>query len=109
MSCPEVVSRFDSPRLAVEPRRPHGVVRRAAAGRSWRRALAGLGGVVLVQAVAGVPVGELAHHCGFDPHAGLLRGGASALPTVAVRWLTGPPRPAVIVTPARPRALPQAG
>ena len=39
----------------------------AGGGRSWRRALAGLGGVVLVQAAFGVPVGELAHHYGFDP------------------------------------------
>ena len=81
----------------------------AGGGRSWRRALAGLGGVVLVQAALGVPVGELAHHYGFDPHAGLLRGWALALPAAAVWWLTRPASPEVIVTRVRPRALPQAG
>ena len=34
----------------------------AGGGRSWRRALAGLGGIVLVQTVFDVPVDELAHH-----------------------------------------------
>ena len=77
--------------------------------RSWRRALAGLGGVVLVQAAFGVPVGELAHHYGFDPHVGLLRGWALALPAAAVWWLVRPAPFTVLVTPAPPRALPQAG
>ena len=85
----------------------------AGGGHSWRRALAGLGGVVLVQALFGVPVGELAHHYGFDPHVGLLRGWALALPAAVVWnrvWWLGRPAPfAVLVTPAPPRALPQAG
>ena len=57
----------------------------AGGGRSWRRALAGLGAVVVAQAVLGVPVDELAHHYGFAPHVGLLRGWALALPA-AVVW-----------------------
>ncbi len=37
-----------------------------------------------------MPVDELAHHYGFDPHVGLLRGWALALPVAAVWWLTRP-------------------
>ena len=80
----------------------------AGGGRSWRRALAGLGGVVLVQAAFGVPVDELAHHYGFDPHVGLLRGWALALPAASVWWLTRPVPFTVIDLPVPPRALPQA-
>ena len=55
-----------------------------ASGRgSWRRGLAGLGGVVLIQALLGVQVDELAGHYGFDPHIELLRGWALALPAAA--------------------------
>ena len=72
----------------------------AGGGRPWRRALAGLGGVVLAQAALGVPVGELAHHYGFDPHVGLLRGWALALPAAAVWCLTRPAPFTVIDTPA---------
>jgi exosortase/archaeosortase family protein len=81
-----------------------------AGGRSssWRRALAGLGGVVLMQALFGLPVDELAHHYGFDPHVGLLRGWALALPAAAVWRLTRPAPFTVLDAPAR-RALPQAG
>ncbi len=61
--------------------------------RGWRRALAGLAGVVLAQAVLGAPVDELAHHYGFDPHVGLLRGWALALPAAAVWWLLVRPAP----------------
>ena len=78
--------------------------------RTWRRALAGLGGVVLVQAVLGVPVDELAHHYGFDPHVGLLRGWTLALPAAAAWWLLVLPAtraPAGVPAPAR--AVPQAG
>ena len=66
----------------------------AGGGRPWQRALAGIGGVVLVQAAFGVSVDELAHHYGFDPHVGLLRGWALALPTAAVWWLGRPMRAA---------------
>ena len=72
---------------------------------SWRRALAGLGGVVVVQALFGVPVDELAHHYGFDPHVGLLRGWALALPAAAVWWLTRP-APFTVLAPAPTHALP---
>ena len=81
----------------------------AGGGRSWQRGLAGLGGLVLVQAAFGLPVDELAHHYGFDPHVGLLRGWALALPVAAVWWLARPPLFTVVDTPAPPRALPQAG
>ena len=77
--------------------------------RSWRRALVGVAGVVLVQAAFGVPVDELAHHYGFDPHVGLLRGWALALPAVAVWWLTRPAPFRMLVRSAPPRAVPQAG
>jgi len=75
---------------------------------SWRRALAGLGGVVVVQALFGVPVDELAHHYGFDPHVGLLRGWALALPA-AVVWCLTRPAPFTVLAPVSPRALPQGG
>ena len=81
----------------------------AGGGRSCRRALVGLGGVVLVQAAFGLPVDELAHHYGFDPHVGLLRGWALALPAGAAWWLTRPAPFSVLVTPAPPRSLPRAG
>lgn len=82
----------------------------AGGGRSWRRALLGLGGVVLAQAVLGVLVGELAHHYGFNPHVGLIRGWALVLPAAVVWWLARPARREVIdVSPVPPRALPQAG
>ena len=81
----------------------------AGGGRSWRRALAGLGGVVLVQAAFGVPVDELAHHYGLDLHVGLLRGWALALPAAAVWWFARPVPFTVFDTPAPPRSLLQAG
>ena len=82
----------------------------ASGGRSssWWRALTGLGGVVLAQAALGVPVDELAHHYGFDPHVGLLRGWALVLPAAAVWGLTRP-APFTVLAPAPPRALPQRG
>ena len=73
--------------------------------RSWRRALIGLGGMVLVQAALGVPVDELAHHYGFDPHVGLLRGWALALPAAAVWCLTRPAPFTVLDAPAPSGAL----
>ena len=76
---------------------------------SWRRALVGVGGVVVVQAAFGLPVDELARHYGFDPHVGLLRGWALALPAAAVWWLTRPAPVRMLVRSAPPRAVPQAG
>ena len=72
----------------------------ALAGRSgWRRALLGLGALALAQALLAVPVGELAHHYGFDPHAGLIRGWALAAPAVLV-WLLRRPAPLPALRPA---------
>ena len=69
----------------------------ALAGRSgWRRALLGLGALAVTQAMLTIPVGELAHHYGFDPHAGLIRGWALAAPVVLIWLLRGPaPSPAL--------------
>ena len=60
----------------------------ALAGRraGWPRALLGLGALALTQALLAIPVGELAAHYGFDPHAGLIRGWALGAP-VALIWL----------------------
>ena len=78
--------------------------------RAWRRALAGLGGVVLAQAVLGVPVDELAHHYGFDPHVGLLRGWALVLPAATAWWLFVLPASRAPATASPPAgAVPQAG
>ena len=82
----------------------------ARGGRSWRRALLGLGAVVVAQGALGLPVGELAHHYGFDPHVGLIRGWALVLPAAAVWWLGLPARIEIIdVSPVPPRALPLPG
>ena len=82
----------------------------ARGGRSWRRALLGLGAVVVAQGALGLPVGELAHHYGFDPHVGLIRGWALVLPAAAVWWLGRPARIEIIdVSPIPPRALPLPG
>ena len=82
----------------------------AGGGRSWPRAVVGLGAVVLAQAALGVPVDELAHHYGFDPHVGLIRGWALVLPAAAVWRLGRPARVEVIdVSPVPPRALPLPG
>ena len=77
---------------------------RAAAGRG--RALAGLGGVVRVQAVFGVPVEEIAHDYSFDPHVGLLRVWGLPLPAVAVWFLTRSASFTVVDAPAPPRSRP---
>ncbi len=68
----------------------------ALAGRSgWPRALLGLGALAVTQAMLTIPVGELAHHYGFNPHAGLIRGWALAAPVALVWLLRGsPPLPA---------------
>ena len=79
----------------------------AGGGRSWRWALAGFGGVVAVQPLLRLPVDELAHHYGFDPHVGL---GARLRPwrcPPRPSWaLTGPAPFTVLKAPAP--ALPQA-
>ena len=65
----------------------------AAAGRTgWRRAALGLVVLATAQAVLTIPVGALAHHYGFDPHAGLIRGWALAAP-VGLVWLLRRPAP----------------
>ena len=74
----------------------------ALGGRSgWPRALLGLGALALAQAVLTIPVGELAQHYGFDPHAGLIRGWALAAPVGLVWLLRHPSRvPAAVPAPA---------
>ena len=65
----------------------------ALAGRSgWSRALLGLGVLALTQAALTIPVGELAAHYGFDPHAGLIRGWALGAPAALVWLLRRPAR-----------------
>ena len=56
-----------------------------------------------------VPVDEIAHQYGYDPHVGLLRGWALALRTAASWWLTRPEPRRMRVQPAPARALPQTG
>ena len=60
-----------------------------AGGTAWRRAALGFGVLVASQAVLALLVGELAHHYGFDPHVGLIRAWAIALP-VALVWRLAP-------------------
>ena len=66
-----------------------------------------LTGVGVAQAVLGAPVDELAHHYGFNPHVGLLRGWALALPAAAVWWLLV--RPATLPRPGAARRRRRAG
>ena len=67
------------------------VALRVAGGRpAWRRTALGLGVLALAQAALGTAVGELARHYGFNPHVGLIRGWALALP-LALIWLLGRP------------------
>ena len=67
--------------------------------RGWPRALLGLGILAVTQAVLAIPVGELAQHYGFNPHAGLIRGWALAAP-VGLIWLLRRPRQAPAAVPA---------
>jgi exosortase/archaeosortase family protein len=76
--------------------------------RGWPRALLGLGALAVTQAVLTIPVGELAWHYGFDPHAGLIRGWALAAP-VGLIWLLRRPSLTPAAVPAPARAVPQAG
>ena len=79
----------------------------AAAGRiPRRRGAIGLAGLALVQATLGVAVGELAWHNAFDPHVGLIRAWAIALP-LALLWALAPPAPQPASAPARAHPLPQ--
>ncbi len=77
----------------------------AVAGRcGWRSAALGLGVLALVQAALTLPVGELAHHYGFNPHVGLIRGWALAAPAALVWWLrrpAGEPRGSLVPAGAR--------
>ena len=73
-----------------------------------RRATLGLAGLALVQAAVGVAAGELARHAGFDPHVGLIRAWAIALPAATV-WALGPRIKSPARAPAPAGALPQPG
>ena len=76
-----------------------------AGGTAWRRAVLGLGVLVASHAVLAVLVGELAHHYGFDPHIGLIRAWALALPVVLV-WRLAPTDWLAAAGPASPAASP---
>ena len=79
----------------------------AVAGRGeWRGAALGVGVLVGTQAVLALQAGELAHHYGFDPHVGLIRAWAVALPVFLVWRLARPAWPA---SDAPPHAAPQPG
>ena len=82
----------------------------AAAGRMIprRRAAIGLAGLAVAQAALGAAVGELAWHNAFNPHVGLIRAWAIALP-VALLWALGRPASQPAAAPARARPLPQPG
>ena len=56
------------------------------AERAWRRGLAGIGLLALLQALLLLPLGELASHFGLDPHIGIIRAWALAAP-VGMVWL----------------------
>ena len=73
-----------------------------------RRAAIGLAGLAVAQAALGAAVGELAWHNAFNPHVGLIRAWAIALP-IALLWALGRPAPQPAVAPARARPLPQPG
>ena len=78
----------------------------AVAGRTgWGCAALGLAALAVAQAVLTIPVGELAHHYGFDPHAGLIRGWALAAPVGAV-WLLRRPSPSAEAVPSSLPAAP---
>ena len=63
----------------------------AVAGRTaWRRVLLGLGVLAASQATLALPVGELAHHIGFDPHVSLIRAWTVGVPVVLVWMLARP-------------------
>ena len=78
----------------------------AVAGRTaWRRAALGLGVLVASQLVLALLVGELAHHYGFDPHIGVIRAWAIALPVVLV-WRLAPTAWLAAEVPAHPAPPP---
>lgn len=78
------------------------------AARAWRRALAGIGLLALLQAVLLLPLGELAVHFGLDPHVGLIRTWAIAAPLGMV-WLLWRPAAAGRSAPLPASPLPQPG
>ena len=73
-----------------------------------RRAALGLASLALVQAALGAAAGELARHAGFDPHVGLIRAWAIALPAATV-WALAPRIKSPARAPAPAGALPQPG
>ena len=74
--------------------------------RSWRRALAGIGLLALLQAMLLLPLGELAFHFGLDPHVGLIRTWAIVAPLGMV-WLLWRPAAAGRTQPLPTSPLPQ--
>ena len=76
--------------------------------RSWRRALAGIGLLALLQALLLLPLGELAFHFGLDLHVGLIRAWALVAPLGMV-WLLWRPAAAGRTAPLPDAPLPQPG
>ena len=76
--------------------------------RSWRRALAGMGLLALLQAVLLLTLSELAFHFGLDPHVGLIRAWAIAAP-LAMVWLLWRPAATGQTPPLPTTPLPQPG
>lgn len=61
-----------------------------AGAAAWRRALLGIGVLAAAQAAVALPVGELAHHAGFDPHVSLIRAWTVVVPAALVWTLARP-------------------
>ena len=73
---------------------------------AWRPAALGLGVLAALQLVLALLVGELAQHYGFDPHIGLIRAWAIALPAALV-WRLAPT--AWLATAEPPHSAPPPG
>ena len=78
------------------------------AERAWRRGLAGIGLLALLQALLLLSLGELAFRYGLDPHVGLIRTWAIAAPLGMV-WLLWRPATAGRTPPLPTTPLPQPG
>ena len=76
------------------------------AERAWRRGLAGIGLMALLQALLLLSLGELALRFGLDPHVGLIRAWAIAAP-LAMVWLLWRPAAAGRTPPLAAGPLPQ--